>query len=193
MNSFSPKFFDETPQISISKLKQWGYLAPSQVKHFEIVWDRFGSIAVTLDFVSEEPSIEISYYCNNKFVQDKIMLISKVSNLGKGDIWFFICPRSNKLCRKLYFYGNFFSHRILFVEGVYKSQILSRKKRKIEKKYGAYFQSEMLCKKFFKKHFKRHYKGSLTKKYAKLYKQIQQSENISIQEIEYLMITGKLP
>ncbi|GAB3509054.1 hypothetical protein GCM10027442_16050 [Emticicia fontis] len=70
---------------------------------------------------------------------------------------------------------------------MYEKQIQSKKYRAIEKRYGAYFDSDRLYMELYKKYFKRCYAGKLTKRYSKLKQRLKESESISPHEIERLI------
>lgn len=106
-------------------------------------------------------------------------------------MWFFRCPSTGKLCRKLYSIGGYFLHREAFKGCFYETQIRSKYARFLDSNYGAYFKSESLYLEAGKKHLKKTYAGKPTKKYLKLSKEIQKAESIDFREIEMLMVFGK--
>jgi len=112
--------------------------------------------------------IIFDYSCNGEPKKYKVNLVSKVSNLGKGVIWFFVCPSTGKLCRKLYLNSGYFLHRTAFSSLMYSKQIESKKYRDLDKVFGAYFVRDEVYKELYKKYFKTHYKGKPTKRYLKL-------------------------
>jgi hypothetical protein len=121
-------------------------------------------------------------------IKYRVQLISKLSNLGKGYVWYFVCPKTNKRCRKLYLADTYFYHRLAFNGCMYEKQTQSKKSRYFDKTLGAYFKSDDLYSELNKKHLKKNYAGKPTKKYLKLTRQIQKAESISYQEIERAMI-----
>ena len=54
-----PTLYNEALQISISKLKEWEYLNPEQIKSGTITWSRngnqTGSISIQVNTHSEQP------------------------------------------------------------------------------------------------------------------------------------------
>ncbi len=116
------------------------------------------------------------------------MLVSIPSNLGKGKVWYFVCPHTNKRCRKLYLISGYFLHREAFNGCMYESQTKSKKWREMERVYGSYFKSDECYEELHKKHFKKFYNGKPTKRYLKLMQKISQSERIPKEEIERVMI-----
>ena len=80
--------------------------------------------------------------CASLFI--KRQLTSIPSNLGKGVVWYFICPFTWKRCRKLYLLDERFMHRSALPSEMYECQTQSKKWRGIDKIYGAYFGAEKL-------------------------------------------------
>ena len=189
-----PTLFNEALQISISKLKEWKYLNRNQLKSGTLSWSRngnpTGSISVRVNTGSEQPYIELDYKYKDEPRNYKIRLISMPSNLGKGHIWYFLCPQTNKRCRKLYSIGGYFLHREAFNGCMYQSQTQTKKWREMEKVYGCYFDIEKWYEELHKKHFKKFYNGKPTKRYLRLMEKIEKAERISFKEIERLMIFG---
>lgn len=187
-----PTLFDEALQIDISKLKEWGYLNPEQIRSGTLIWSRngnkTGSISINVNTTKEQPFIELDYKYKNEPRKYKIDLVSVPSNLGKGEVWFFLCPQTYKRCRKLYSIGGYFLHREAFSGCRYESQTHSKKWRQIEKIYGCYFDIDKNYEKLFSKHFKRTYNGKPTKRYLKLMKEIKKAERFTASDIEQLIL-----
>ena len=188
-----PTLYNEALQLSISKLKGWGYLAPGQIKSGTINWSRHGestgSISITANTRSEQPYIELDYKYRDKPRKYKVYLTSTPSNLNRGEIWYFICPHTKKRCRKLYSIGGYFLHREAFSGCMYKTQTQSKKYRELDKTLGAYFEIDNLYSELYKKNFKKTYAGKPTKKYLRIMEQIQKAESIPYHEIERVMLS----
>lgn len=189
-----PTLYDEVLQISITKLKEWEYLNPEQVKIGTITWSRngntTGSISIRVNTISEKPFIELDYKYRDEPRNYKIPLVSVPSNLGKGLIWYFLCPQTNKRCRKMYSIGGYFLHREAFHGCMYESQTKSKYYRSLEKTLGAFFRTDQLYEQLYKKHFKQTYAGKPTKKYLRIMEQIQKAESIPYSEYERLITFG---
>ena len=189
-----PTLYNEALQISISKLKEWDYLNTEQIKSGTITWSRngnqTGSISIKANTLNEQPYIELDYNYRADPRNYKVRLVSMSSNLNKGEIWYFLCPQTNKRCRKLYSVNGYFLHREAFNGCMYESQTQSKQYRQTEQLFGSYFDLEFLYSQLNKKHFKTTYAGKPTKKYLRIMKQIKQTENISLHDIERVMITG---
>jgi len=187
-----PELFDDALQLDICKLKEWGYLNPNQYKRNTLNWSRngnpTGSISITIFTHMSKPHIELDYKYRDEPRKYRINLITKPSNLGKGVMWFFVCPSTGRHCRKLHSIGGYFLHRTAFKGCMYERQTESKKYREMSKVYGAYFKIDKLYEQLYKKHLKSSYAGKPTKKYAKLMAEIKKSEGVSIDDIERLLV-----
>ncbi len=188
----SPVLFDEVLQLSITKLKEWQYLNPEQIISGTLTWssngNQTGSISIKVNTQNEYPYIELDYKYNDKPRNYKVYLTSTPSNLNKGKIWYFLCPQTNKRCRKLYSIGGYFLHREAFKGCMYDCQTKSKKSRQLDKTFGAYFKVDDLYSQLYKKHFKKFYAGKPTKKYLRIMEQIQKAESIQHHEIERALL-----
>jgi hypothetical protein len=188
-----PTLYNETLQISISKLKGWGYLNPEQIKSGTLNWSRngspTGSISIRVNTHSEQPYIELDYKYRDEHRNYKVYLTSTPSNLSRGEIWYFICPQTKKRCRKLYLIDGCFLHREAFSGCMYETQTQSKKYRRLNKTLNAYFKIDDLYSELDKKHFKKTYAGKPTKKYLRIMEQIQKIESIPYQEIIKAMLS----
>jgi len=185
-----PTLFDEVLQISISKLKEWKYLAPDRIISGTIRWSRnekeTAKINITVNTYAD--FIELNYNCNKEPVNYKINLVSLPSNIGKGKVWYFQCPHTKKRCRKLYLVGKYFLHREAFKGCMYEKQTKSKETREQEKMIEMVFRTDELYEQLYGKYFKRSYAGKPTKKYIQLMKKIQRAENVPAHEIERILL-----
>lgn len=186
-----PKTVEDCKTISISKLKEWNYLSYGK-RNGTITWSTNGvqtsSIGIVLEFTDDEKSIILNYTTNNKDICYKVYFECLPSNLGKGDIWYFVCPKTGKLCRKLYFENSYFLHRTAFKDLVYSKQIESKKNRFFLKQLEASFVPDEVYFEFHKKNFKRYYKGKPTKKYLKIKNRIDTANKFPPNYFEQLML-----
>ena len=189
-----PTLYNDALQIDISKLKEWQYLNSEQVKSGTLNWSRngqqTGSISITVNTRTEKPFVQLDYRYRDQPRNYKVRLVSMPSNLGKGVIWFFLCPETNKRCRKLYSIGGYFYHREAFNGCMYESQTHSKRYRLLDKTLGAYLNTDNLYEQLFKKHFKQTYAGKPTKRYLRIMKQLEKAKSIPYHEFERLMING---
>jgi hypothetical protein len=112
--------------------------------------------------------IEFDYTYNGTPIKYKVHLTNILSNLGKGKIWYFICPQTDKLCRKLYLNGGYFVHRTAFNGLMYDKQIQSKSFRSMYALFKNSFEYESISDEINKKYFKTHYSGKPTKRYKYL-------------------------
>ena len=181
-----PTLFNEALQLNISKLKDWGYLEYN--KRGVIDWSSdgrpTGRISIRSRITDEEKNVELDYNYGDEPRKYKIFLTCVMSNLGKGEIWYFVCPQTGKRCRKLYSIGGYFLHRSAFRGCMYDSQTKSKKWREMERVYGVYFELDRLYEQLYSKHFKRHYNGKPTRRYLTLLKKIEDAEAVSISNLK---------
>lgn len=191
----NPTLLDEVLQINISKLKEWGYLDPYSQRSGTVDWSRNGikhsSISIRTHISDDEKYLELDYKANDEPRNYKVQIVSVPSNLGKGSVWYFLCPQTYKRCRKLYLVGGYFLHREAFKQCMYKSQTYTKNWRDLENIFGSYFDIDNYYEQLYSKHFKKYYKGKPTKKYLNLLQKINQAESHSVQDIERLLVTGK--
>lgn len=187
-----PTLYEDLKTVSISFLTKYRYLKPNQWQSGTINWssngNRTGSISIQVNTQSEQPYIELDYKCNEAPIKYRVQLVSAPSNLGKGVVWYFVCPRTGKRCRKLYLADTYFYHRSAFRGCMYEKQTQSKNYRDLDKTLGVYFRTDQLFEQLYKKHFKKQYSGKPTKKYLKLTQQIQKAESIPYHEIERALI-----
>ena len=189
-----PTLFDEVLQLHISKLKKWGYLEPNQYKSGLVTWSnqwgKTGEIRIRVNTSTFNKTIELDYNYKGEPRNYKIDFVSVPSNIGNGEIWYFLCPETNKRCRKLYSIGGYFLHREAFNGAMYESQTQTKKWRVLERVYGSYFDCDKYYKELHSKHFKTHYNGKPTKRYLYLKQKIDEAERHSVRDIERILVFG---
>ncbi len=186
-----PTLYNEALQINISKLKEWGYLQPGQFKAGTLTWKRngniTGSVSIQGRISNEKQYIELEYKYRGEPRKYKVQLVSTPSNLGKGKVWYFLCPKTLKRCRVLYSIGGYFFHREAFKGCLYESQTHNKKYRQLDKTFGAYFRAERYYDQIYRKHFKKTYAGKPTRKYLKLSKAIERVEQTPLPDFTRLL------
>lgn len=187
-----PTLYDEVLQISISKLKEWGYLKAGQIKSGTISWSRngnpTGSISIHANMQTPQPYIELDYKYKDEPRKYRVYLVFIPANIGNGTICYFLCPHTNKRCRKLYSIGGYFLHREAFKGCMYDCQTQSKRNRLIIKKFKPYWkdhESDQL----HAKHFRAFYNGKPTKKYLRINKRINEANSIPYHEIERALLS----
>ena len=187
-----PTLYDEVKTVSIFFLAKHGYLKPNQLKAGSIHWSRngekTGSISIRVCTYSENPYIEFDYKCNQQPIKYKVQFVSALRNLDKGFVWYFVCPKTNKRCRKLYLADTYFYHRSAFKGCMYEKKTQSKKSRYLDKTLWEYFKTDQLYEQLYKKNFKKQYAGKPTKKYLRIVEQIEKIESIPYHQIEQAML-----
>lgn len=187
-----PYLFDESKSISTKKLKKWGYFEMNTWKKGDIIWSRNGveTGRIRIEAKMRENAcceIHLTYSYNKVSHNYCIALEYLPSNLGIGKIWYFNCPFTGVRCRKLHLINGKFMHRSALPKGMYSTQILSKKWRRIEKAYGCYFERDKHYEEIFRKHFKRSYNGQPTKRYMKLLEEIEKARRCNGKDLEQLL------
>lgn len=177
-----PVLYDDVLQISITNLKEWGYFDQEQISPGTIKWSRNGERRAAIDIVVNTLDIpnyvELKYTYGDEPRRYKVLIVKVPSNLKNGSLKYFLCPQTNKRCRKLYLVDGYFFHQKAF-KGMYERQTWSKSYRDIDKAFGAGFYLDKLCAELYKKGFKRFYKGKPTKRYLWLRQKIERIERNS--------------
>ena len=188
-----PTLFDDVKTVSISFLKKHNYLKPNHWQSGTVKWsingDKTGSISIMVNTKSEQPYIELDYKCNEVPINYKVQLVSTPSNLGKGVVWYFICPHTGRRCRKLYLADTYFYHRSAFRGCMYEKQTHSKRNRQLLKMLEASFETDKLHEQLYKKHFKKMYAGKPTKRYIQITNKLRQADSISLRELEIMLMS----
>jgi hypothetical protein len=177
-----PITYEDCKSIEIKILKKNNYLQSNQLNECIIRWyineETTGRMQLIVNTLSANPYIELSYALNEEGIQYKVQLIKEKSNLGIGEIWYFICPFTNKRCRKLYLLNKYFSHRNRFKGVFYEKQLLSKSNRKTLGLFNKINQINDAIEETNSKHFRRYYNKIKTKRLVKLRKIINQEIDI---------------
>jgi hypothetical protein len=179
-----PHLYNVVPQLSISKLKEWGYLKPNQSNGGTVTWSKNGEttarISVLVNMCSDDHHVEVDYTYGGDPRKYKIRLVFVPSNLGKGQVWYFLCPRTFKRCRILYSIDGYFHHREAFNGCMYDTQTYSHKDRALVRMFDWSVKSSKANELLYSKHFKTHYNGKPTKRYLRALRDIKQGEGIDV-------------
>lgn len=139
--------------------------------------------------MTDQPYIQLSYtYNKEESVNYKVDLVSVPSNLGKGKLWYFVCPKTGNRCRKLYGAGKYFLHREAYPDAMYESQTYSKFKRKMDKIFSTVFCVDDLMEELYSKHFKTHYDGEPTKRYKQIMNQLEQAKQMEPELMQYFKV-----
>jgi len=141
---------------------------------------------ISVDFLGNG-IYKFHYSYNEVPVQYFVEVISEPSNLGKGEVYYFKCPKSKLKCRILYLYNGFFVHRSLCKGLMYESQIHSKKWRQLDTIFSNVLGLDRMYEQLYTKSRKKYYKGKPTKWFSKLRKEIDRAESIDLLEFDKLM------
>lgn len=181
-----PIIYDFCNSISISDLKKWNYLKPYYIKTGQIEFTSYGNVFI-LDIKvvanMEKPYAVFSYKVNDSVIKYKIKFELLPSNLGKGKVWYFLCPISGIRCKKLHLIGRYFQHRTAHEKGYYQTQTLGSKDKGLIRLFDMAEKSNKARSEINKKYFKKYYKGKPTKRYLKLLNEFTNGSSISVTDL----------
>lgn len=177
--------------VSITKLKEWGYL-DNGIKSGVITWSISGEVTSRIGIKSNiteyKKTITLDYKQDGEIINYNVNIISIPSNLGKGQILYFVCPNTGKRCRKLFHCSKYFLHREAFNYLYYEKQIESKKTRELHSIFDRAFLKDEVYEEQYKKHFKTHYNGKPTKRYQKLMNKINLADRFPADTIQRLLM-----
>lgn len=182
-----PTLYDECKSLEVSFLKKHGYLKPDGWKSGTVTWSRgegsakqvTGSIGIRVSLSDRESYLELDYQSDGKPVKYKVPLVAKPANIGKGQVWFFRCPQTGRLCRKLHLIGGYFLHRSAFKGAMYEKQTYSASKRNHWRQWEKLFGTDKVQAELYGRHFKTTYRGKPTKRYLKLLQKLKRAEGVT--------------
>lgn len=185
-----PTLFDEVKSVSITNLKKWGYLRPNQRRSGTITWSRNGHVtsSIGIEVNTRFDEVIFSYNYGDKPVKFTVELVSVPSNIGKGEVWYFLCPYIKKRCSVLYSVGELFLHREACTGYMYEKQTYSPNNRIKVRLWEKLFNSDKLYEELHSKHFRKTYAGKPTKRYLKLMKKIREAERVPYTEAELMVM-----
>jgi hypothetical protein len=167
----------EACRIELSYLLKQGYLRKGKNISGVLSWTNGSSIQFESDLTSDEWFIRVAYQNTNSNSGEKtnhdykIYLTTISSNLGKGEVLYFICPQSGKRCRILYkCYGSLIwkSRNAYMYRIYYDSQVCS----KYDYHNTQYWSITKKLERLYKRGRKNHYRGN----YTRLMKRVEQLE-----------------
>jgi hypothetical protein len=141
---------------------------------FTLKWTNGSSIGCEVNLKDGNHYLRLKYFVTGNNKEGKqidyyIQLYSVPSNLGKGEVFYFLCPSTCNYCRVLYrCYGSeIFKSRKAYRHRIYYNlQSVS----KYDYALTRYFQLEKRVEQFEKQVIKTHYKGQETRNYKRLEK-----------------------
>jgi hypothetical protein len=168
----TPVIIDSLRCLSIKMLKSRGLLQKERTIEGEITWNNSitkelsASVGFEIETNTEKPYIRLNYSIEKKNFNYPVYLVKIPSNLGKGCIWYFICPDTGNRCLKLYLNDEYFISRVAVRKegGVYSSELVPKSAR-----YGNldFKRTRKLMRQVLetqKSYAKSHYRGRKTKR-----------------------------
>jgi hypothetical protein len=172
--------YDRTAKISIRYLKEQGYL--DGYKAGTISWyvgnTHTGTISISVDVRANQPQIMLSYSISGEPIEYCVLLEQVPSNLGKGYMWLFLCPFTQKRCRILYQSGRYFMHRDAG-KGMYSYQTMSKTWRDHRRIYKLSNGEQSPKAVLGKKYFKGWYKGRPTRRLLRAIRKVNRISQIN--------------
>lgn len=150
--------------LSVADCKRLGFLKPNDVCTGKIEWKRNGAVVASVGFGTKTTGVPVarfSYEADGVPLSYDVALRWKRSNLrpdGGDGYYYFVCPSTGVLCRKLYLVGGRFVSRRAF-RAPYEAQTLSRKDREQRRAVRDLFDVDDLV---FQPYRKEYYRGKLT-------------------------------
>lgn len=169
-------------RIELSHLLKYKYIEKNKQKALSLSWTDDSEITLSTSYLPDKMWIRLAYVitdmrCGKKKSYDyKIGLTSLPSNLGKGEVLYFICPVSGKRCRILYrCYGyEKWKSRDAYQNRIYYPLQKSSKYDWANDKYWALEREIEAIRK--QKYFKWSYAGKTTQKALRLQEKIKERD-----------------
>lgn len=136
--------------------------------------------------LGDRATLTLQYSVSGEQQRYTVRLVSVPSNLGKGLVWYFVCPATYKRCRILYLVGgsSMFLHREAYSGVYYESQLRSKYYRYMDATLGAYFRAEQIGEEQYKPGFRPYYRGRPTRKYRRILRAERQARGVNVKELE---------
>ena len=178
----NPTFLEDALQLSISSFKRQ-LSAEGCINTGSIQWSNGSSINYLVNMIENTPYIQLDYNIGEKPIKYKVNLTSIPSNLGRGKLWYFLCPHTGKRCQKLHCINGYFLHRSAFTNTMYRIQGSSKKWRELQKGFKLSDKATAAYNETRKKYFKNHYKDKITKRGLRLIKTIEKSNDSDLLDV----------
>ena len=123
-------YLDKSLQINIKDVQKLLVKGCNKGLHWQ--WPNGSNILMHLNYQGDQPVMKLLYSVNGESIQLTVFIVAKPSNLGKGNVWYFICPVSGLHCRILYDVQSKFVHRKAYPGQHYYMQVHSKTNRLIE-------------------------------------------------------------
>jgi hypothetical protein len=97
-----------SPRLELSRLRKAGYFTKGAITSGSWNWSNGDKIKIVTNWTHAEAYMELIYTWThphtgeNVDMRQRFDMVSKPSNLGKGTVLYFQCPRTGRLCRIIY-------------------------------------------------------------------------------------------
>ena len=186
-----PTLYEERTKLDVFKLRKDGVISQGYITGGSIEWSRrgevFSSISYRCDMSKGKSQIKLSYIFKSEEREYIIQIVSVPSNLGKGEIYYFLCPETGKKCRFLYSIGGWFLHRKAFQQVYYEKQTYSKAMRDADRFFRSFNLADKARQEINSKYFKKFYAGKPTKRYKKLMDQIKYNAQYTSEDFRRML------
>jgi hypothetical protein len=151
-NPTFPTIMEDCRRIKISDLKRLKYLEKDSARYGLLQWGEENSISVLVDTVKCEMRLQYTYQQRYE-INCTVALCRRPANLGFGMLWYFHCPKTNRLCRTLYLHKGYFVSCHAIPDAMYRQQTESKRTRYFSV-IGAILRERCEIKKYAKLYYK---------------------------------------
>jgi hypothetical protein len=180
----------EATKLDLSYLIKKKFIQKGKEVNFHLTWTNGSQICCYSVYNENDIYVRLSYRVTDKLTNElkdydyKVYIQKVKSNLGTGEVLYFVCPETALYCRKLFMcYGYYrFKHRLAYNNKIYyHSQTVSKESRNNTR----YFKLEDKINKIYEQRESKIYKGKTTKKHLRLLKLINKKVEVDkLREIE---------
>ena len=155
---------DRYLSLSVTDCKRLGFFRPNEIQTGRVYWKRDGATVASIGFGTKTTGAPVacfSYEYNGQPVAYDVALRWKRSNLNpdtEHGYYYFVCPDTGALCRKLYLVDGRFVGRKAF-HALYRDQNKSHKERRVTGAWHDLLAVDDLCNQRYRRET---YRGRLT-------------------------------
>lgn len=148
-----PTIIDDCLKFTVADLKRYGYFVPNAYVSGVLSWNNGqSSISIKVDNIKMVMSLDY-VVDGTKSMKYDVKIVTRTANIGRGVVRYFVCPKTNNLCRKLYLNCGVFVSRKAMSGAMYQTQVDSKEMR---------FYRQLLSEPSKRKYGKEYYRGKLT-------------------------------
>ncbi len=160
----------EATKLDLNYLLKNRYLQKGNIVTFNLSWTNGENIRCESFYSDTDIYVRLFYTATNNLTKEKVnhdykvYIAKRKSNLGIGEVLFFVCPESALYCRKLFMcYGyQRFKHRLTYNNRIYYNTQTSSK---LHLNTDRYFTIDKKINKLYDKRDALNYKGKETKRH----------------------------